>query len=76
MRKKLLVKINKGVDVVKISLNNISIKLMQNPFIISIVSTIFLLILMQFIIPFDPMLLVLNLVLVYWAIRCKYVVIE
>jgi len=60
----------------KILLNNISIKLIQNPFITSFLSTIILLILMQFTISFDPMLLALNFVLVYWAIKCKYMVIE
>mgnify|MGYP000997140718 CR=1 FL=1 len=57
-------------------LNKISLKLIQNPFITSIISTIFLLILMQSILPFDPMLLLVNLLLVYWAIKCEYVVMK
>ena len=57
-------------------LNKISLKLIQNPFITSIISTTFLLILMQSILPFDPMLLLVNLLLVYWAIKCEYVVMK
>lgn len=57
-------------------LNKIYFKLIQNPFITSIISTIFLLILMQFTIPFDPMLLVLNLILTYWTMKTNFMVIE
>lgn len=56
--------------------NKIILKLMKFPFITLILSTIVLLILMQFAIPFDPILLILNLALIYWAIRSKYVVIK
>lgn len=61
---------------IKNKLNNIFFNFIKQPFITSIVSTIFLLILMQIVIPFDPMLLLINLLLVYWAIKCKYAVIE
>ena len=48
-------------------LNNIIIKLIQKPFLVSILSTIILFGLMQFSILFDLQLLVLNFVLVLWT---------
>ena len=58
------------------NIKNILFNFIQQPFLCSITSTTFLLILMQFTIPFDPMLLLLNLLLVYWAIRNRYMVME
>lgn len=46
-------------------LNKIIINLMGNPFFISILSTLILLILMQTILPFSGALIILNFVLVY-----------
>ena len=60
---------------IKNKLNNVFFNFIKQPFLCSIISTILLLILMQCILPFDPMLLLVNLLLVYWAMN-KYMVIE